>query len=766
LQSRAAFWTLRHTQFPGISMKLPFTASLIAIALASTPALSRDGGAPLTPEIINGETSLSGPSVRGAAISPDGSLVTLLRGRAENSRQLDLWAYDAKTGEARVLVSSTELVKEPAEMSEEEKNRRERQRIYDNGITAYQWDRQGRRIAFPLGGDVFLYDLTAKAATRVTQSGGYETDVKFSPKGGFVAYVRDDELYAYDIATNKERKVTSGAGGTIRNSVAEFVAQEELDRDTGYWISPDDGMIAFAQVDESPIPLMSRLDINADGATSVEQRYPFAGKANAIVKLFVVPTKGGKPRAVDLGAEKDIYLARVHWSADSSALYVERLSRDQKRLDLLKVDPKTGASRLILTEQSPTWINLSQDFTALEDGGFLWTSEKSGFRQIYRHDGDGKEVAAVTSAPGLVGGIDCVDEANDVVYYNGWEATPLARHLYAASLNGGGEKALTEGDDQNGASYSGNCTTSIRSHASARQPRQISVHDASGARKFWLEENRLDANHPYSKYLSSHIDWTYGQLDAADGTKLDYSLLKPALKKGEKAPAIVLVYGGPHAQTVAYGFGDFFAQMLADNGYVVFRIDNRGAWNRGKAFEETLYRAMGTVEVEDQAVGAKFLKSLPYVDGSKIGVYGWSYGGYMTLRMLTATPDLYAAGVSGAPVTDWALYDTAYTERYMGAPDAEKAAYEAGSVFKDLADLKAKLLVIHGMADDNVVFQNSVALMAALQKQGSSFELMTYPGEKHGFRSTANKIHRDRLILDFFDRTLKGSAEKKTKTAS
>ena len=288
--------------------------------------------------------------MRAAALSPDGKLVTLLRGRAENSRQLDLWAYDAGTGEARVLVSSTELVTEPAEMSEEEKNRRERQRIYDNGITAYQWDQQGRRIAFPLGGDVFLYDLERKAATRVTQSDGYETDVKFSPNGGFVAYVRDDELYAYDIATNKERKITSGAGGAIRNAVAEFAAQEELDRDTGYWISPDDRLIAFAQVDESPIPLMSRLDINADGVTTVEQRYPFAGKANAIVKLAIVASAGGKPRFVDLGADKDFYLARVHWAQDGSALYVERLSRDQKRLDVLKVDPpalkKAGAARV------------------------------------------------------------------------------------------------------------------------------------------------------------------------------------------------------------------------------------------------------------------------------------------------------------------------------------------------------------------------------------------------------------------------------------
>ena len=270
-------------------------------------------------------------------------------------------------------------------------------------------------------------------------------------------------------------------------------------------------------------------------------------------------------------------------------------------------------------------------------------------------------------------------------------------------------------------------------------------------------KTRFDADHPYTPYLSSHLAWTYGQLDAGDGTMMDYRVLKPSgLGPGETAPAINLVYGGPHAQRVINRWGNLFAQMLADKGFVVFQLDNRGAGNRGTAFENTLYRAMGTVEVMDQATGTRWLAEQPFVDAERIGVYGWSYGGYMTLHMLMQNPELYASGVSGAPVTDWRFYDTAYTERYMGMPQVNTEAYDLGGVFAHTDKLDDPLLVIHGMADDNVIFQNTVKLIDDLQKKGKSFELMTYPGEKHGFRAKTSRLHRDQLIVDFFERTLKG----------
>ncbi|MBY0423168.1 MAG: S9 family peptidase, partial [Parvularculaceae bacterium] len=596
---------------------------------------------------------------------------------------------------------------------------------------------------------------------RLTDTEAFETDARFSPNGRFVSFIRNDELVLVDVETGRERRVTKGANGVIRNGVSEFVAQEELDRDTGYWWSPRNDLIAFAEIDESPVPIAERIDINADSVVTIRQRYPFAGAANVKIRIGVTTPKGGRPVWIDLGSNPDIYVARVHWRRDGGALYVERLSRDQQTLDFLEADPRTGRSRVLFTERSPTWINVGDFFHALKDGGFLWGSEESGFRQLYRYDASGKRVGAVTGGKGLVASLDCVDEESGIIYFGGWRDSPIDRHLFSVPLAGGDATQITRGGGQNHAGYSNNCKTAIRRFSDDATPPRLGVFDGkSGEFKFWVNENKVEGKHPYAAYKSEHLPWTYGQILAADGkTRLDYKYLTPpGLKPGQKVPAIIHVYGGPGVQYVSNAWSerwDLLGQMLAQNGFVVFRLDNRGASNRGTAFENPLHRNMGVVEVADQAAGARFLKSLPFVDGARIGVYGWSYGGYMTLRMMTETPELYAAGVSGAPVTDWKLYDTAYTERYMGMPEGEADAYDAGSVFSDLAAIKGRLLLIHGMADDNVIFKHSVLLMDALQKQGTGFDLMTYPGEKHGFRATANKIHRDRLILDFFNRTLK-----------
>ncbi len=724
----------------------------------------------LTVERLHDDKGLSGPSLRKPQFSPDGTRITILRGREDDARTLDLWSYDAQTGEASVLVRSDDLFKEPAALSEEEKNRRERQRIYDSGIIDYAWDSQGASILFPLGGDVFLYDLDKKTPVRVTETEAFETDAKVSPKGEYVSYVRDDDLYIYKLSDKKESRVTRGSSATVRNAVAEFVAQEELDRDTGYWWSPNDDMIAYTRIDEAPVEIVERLDFGKSGATTIRQRYPFAGANNVKINLAVASVAGdARPVWIDVGDNAangaDFYIADVYWSADGTKLYVVKLSRDQKTLDFIEADPKSGETRIVFSEKSDSWVNLLGSFRALSDGGFLWGSERHGFHHIYRYGANGALQGALTKGDWPVSAIECVDEANDRVYFSGWTQSALETHLYSVSLKAGEEtntppQQITKTQGRHGASFAGDCARYIGTSASPNQPPQTAVFDKSGERRFWLNENKLDENHPYTPHLASHITPEYGVIETKSGQKLDYQLLKPSdLKTGEKRPAIVLVYGGPHAQLVHRGWGRGFDQLLVDEGYVVFRLDNRGAANRGKAFEDPLYRAMGKAEVEDQATGARWLASQPFVDPERIGVYGWSYGGYMTLMMLSQTPDLYTAGVSGAPVTDWALYDTAYTERYMGHPERDAKAYEQSSVFAHLEGLNDNsLFLIHGMADDNVSFQNSIKLMDALHTQGKSFELMTYPGEKHGFRARKNRVHRDKAILDFFDRKLKSRA--------
>jgi dipeptidyl-peptidase 4 len=732
-----------------------------ATNFVSEPQTIKSGD--LTPAIINSDPSLSGPTLKKAKISPDGTMVTVLQGRADDVSQQDLWAYDLATGEGKRLVSSTDLLGAPEILSAEEKNRRERMREKGAGIVSYSWDSAGKQILFPLGGDVFVYNLKSGKATQVTNTDGFETDARIAASGGFVSYVRDNDLFMTRFSTERERRLSFGANDLVRNATASFVVQEELARRTGYWVSPTEMHVAYSQIDESPIAIEHRIEYSAAGIENVAQRYPFAGTDNATVKLAIKPLLGGDTVWADIGDEPDIYLARVYWSKNGRHMYAAILSRDQKSLKMLDIDPATGASRLVFEETSKTWINVRGDFKALDDGGFLWSSERSGFWHIYRYGTFGKPPRQITKGDWPVSKVNCMDEASRKIYFTGWQETALEQHIYSVDFDGENLTQLSKGEGINTASFAGNCAAYIGTFSNKSTPPQTRAYKNDGTPLIWLNENKLDANHPYAPYLASHVEPEFGQLSAADGTPLDYILYKPTdIKPGEKRPVVTIVYGGPGVQRVDKGWSSksYLAQMLVDNGFVVFQMDNRGATKRGKAFEDHLYRAMGKSEVADQSVGAEFLKSLPYVDADRMGIFGWSYGGYMTLHMLAQT-DHYKVGVSGAPVTDWALYDTAYTERFLGDPRPDnvnytEGAYEDGAVFPYLDGLTEPFLLIHGMADDNVVFRHSVKLMAEMQKRGSqNMQIMTYPGEKHGFRSKANKIHRDQQILDFFVENLR-----------
>jgi len=709
----------------------------------------------LSPKILL--DGVTGSSLRSAKISPDGSLVTFLRNSDEG--KLELWAFDLSDGSQNRLVGSSDLLSEPEVLSEEEKNRRERRREYGSGIVSYSWV-DANTLMFPLGGDVYLYDLVNRQARQATDSEGFETDPKVSPLGNYVAFVRDNELHVSDLSKGSETRITSGATDTIRNATASFVVQEELGRYSGYWWSPDEQAFAYTQIDESPIDIETRIDFGKDGITQIQQRYPFAGTDNATIKLGIVNRTGGKTIWADIGDNPDVYLTRVFWSRDAKSLYAGILARDHKTHSFYKINPATGTSEIVFEENSPTWINVGTDQHVLNNGNFLWSSEQSGRRQVYEIGRDGT-ARQITPDSVLIKRVNCVDESAGRLYFSGWDKTVLEQHLYAIDMTGDNLTRLSKGPGWHSASFAKNCANYIGFYQDPDTPSQSRAYNNKGEPLTWLSENKLDVDHPYAPYMDNHIKAEYGQIDAPDGSKLDYVLYKPAdLKPGEKRPSITYVYGGPRAQIVSKTWGrSLFPRMLAHHGYVVFSLDNRGSANRGKAYEDHLYRAMGQIEVTDQAVGAKWLKQQDFIDPDRMGVYGWSYGGYMSLHMLAQT-DLYKSGVSGAPVTDWALYDTAYTERYLGSPVVDdwnytEGAYEKGSVFPYLDGLTEDVLLIHGMADDNVVFRHSVKLMDAMQdKSMQNLRVMTYPGEKHGFRRGSNRLHRDQQILKFFAETL------------
>ncbi len=715
----------------------------------------------LTLEAITGSASLSGPSLNNAKISPDGKRVTFLRGKADSVNQLDLWEYNIASGKTQLLVDSKKLIAGVEVLSDEEKARRERQRIAAfSGIVDYQWGSDGNTLLFPLGGELYLYDLALASARKITSGKGFATDPKISPKGGFVSFIRERNLWVIDLKNNFEIQITKDASDVIANGIAEFVADEEMNRHTGYWWAPDDSAIAFTRIDESPVPVQKRFEIYPDRTDIVEQRYPAAGDANVLIELKVVNLSADKKQItnIDLGAEKDIYLARVQWR-DAQHLTFQRQNREQRLLDLIEVDLSNNKQTSLLQETSKSWINLHDNLHFLKDGRFMWSSEKSGFMHLSLHAHDGKLLKNLTKGDWQVDDLLAVDEKLQRVYFSGTKTTVRERHVYWTDFNGRAPEQLSKINGMHLATFSDDASVYVDVWSNTQTPPQAELYRADGNKLASLIDNTIDAKHPYQKYWAAHDKTEFGELRAADGETLHYSVIKPLdFDPAKKYPVVVFVYGGPAAQTVINswpGRADaFFNQYLSQHGYLVFSIDNRGTPRRGLKFGSALFRQQGNVEVIDQLRGIDYLKTLPYVQADKIGVYGWSNGGYMTLMLLAKASNTYACGVAGAPVTDWGLYDTHYTERYMDLPKNNPDGYLDSTVFAHLDGLKSKLLLIHGMADDNVLFTNSTKLMSELQKRGTPFELMTYPGAKHGLRGS-DALHRYRLTEDFFARCLK-----------
>lgn len=732
---------------------------LIFAAVAASMSVTFAHAAVLTPERVFASPELSGPQARGVALAPDGSAVTYLKAKTDDVDITDLWIADVKGGAPHLLIDGRALSADSHELSEAEKSRRERLGQRTRGVVEYHWDDQGKYVLAPVQGNLWLYDRASGQTRRLTTGPGDQVDGKISPKGGFVSYIRGDDLYLTPLAGGAERALTTGGTELKSWGTAEFIAQEELHRFTGYWWSPDDAKIALAHVDQSGVDVIDRVDIGAEGGTIVHQRYPRVGRPNAVVELYVADVASGARVRVDLGADKDIYLARAGWSKDAKTLYVQRLTRDQKRLDLLAVDPSTGASHVILTETSPHWVALSEDFKPLKDGGFLWSSERDGEKHLYLYSGDGKLVRQVTHGDWPVADLEGIDEARQVAIFAASKDTPIERRLYEVSWAKPGEpKALTPAGGWWTADVAKSGGAFAGSYSDPKTPPRTGLYKADGTFVRWIEENPLGPDHPFYPYLDHLSTPEFGTIKASDGQTLHWSMRKPAgFDATRRYPVIVQVYGGPASALVEKHWSAPADQLLLDAGYILFSIDNRGTPNRSVAFKTAIDRRTGGPDVEDQLAGAQFLKSLPFVDGSRLGVTGYSNGGYMTLMLLTVPNSPFAAGVAGAPVTDWTLYDTAYTERYMGTPADNAEGYRLAQVTARLQNLRpGALLLIHGMADDNVIFENSTRVLFRLQQLAIPFEMMTYPGLRHRTGWTSKPLkHRTEATLDFFNRKLK-----------
>ena len=730
-------------------------------ALSAVPASAER----LTLDRIHADPALSGPGVRSLRVSPDGERVTFLRGRTDNQFQLDLWEFNMKDKTTHRLVDSKQLV--PNEnLSLEEKARRERARTASlSGILSYSWSPDGKQLLVPIAGDLYLVDVNRPEAARKVASGNVG-DPKISPKGRYVSYVRDQNLFVIDLATGQERQLTTDGKGTVHNGEAEFVAQEEMDQHTGYYWAPDDSAIAYRRYDEAQVPVARRFEIFADRTEVIDQRYPAAGAKNVEIDLMIVNPATGAQKKVDLGPEKDIYLVRADWSADGRTLVYQRQSRDQKRLDLVAVDAATLAQRPLLRETSKTWVSIHDDLRFLgRQKAFIWASERSGRKHLYLYDLSGKLLHPISSGEWGVDNILAVDEQAGKVYIASNKDAVIDKQTYVLNLDGSNATKpvrLTKQDGWHEDVFARNGKVFVDTFSDPNTPPQVSIRRADGSMVEWLEHNELNAQHPYANYAKDHLPTEYGSIKAHDGQTLYYSMIKPAnFDATKRYPVFLFTYGGPHSQRVTRQWGNLFNQYMAQQGFVVFVLDNRGSSRRERAFTDVIYGNLGAHEVEDQLTGIDWLSKQSFVDPKRVGVFGWSYGGFMTLRLLEAGSDKIAMGVSVAPVTDWALYDTHYTEQFVGAtPQSDPAAYERSGVFAHLDGLKSPLLLVHGMADDNVLFTNSTRLIDALVNRNVRFELMTYPGAKHGISSRAGQRHVYGLIEAFFKKHLGGTEPK------
>ena len=741
-------------------------------------------GKKLTVERIYSEPGLSGHLLRGMAWTPDGKQVTFLEAEksdadgaaddgVKNNRKdqhkkenkTALWIVDAKSGDRRVLVSAERLA---SMLPENSAAATQATGLGRYAPADYQWAPDGAALLFQGPNALVWFELKSKAPRTLVAGKETLADPKISPDGKFVSFVRDHNLWLVNIADGKERAVTRDGAEEIRKGELDWVYPEELEIKTAYWWAPDSSTIAYLEMDERKVAQYPLVDFSSFDGKAEMERYPPAGGANPVVRVFVAPVSGGPAKRMDTGSETDQYIPRVNWLPDSKHLAIQRLNRAQTKLDLLIADAMSGASRIALTEKDQYWINVSDDLRFLQDGQrFLWSSERSGYRHIYLYNLEGKELAQLTKGEWEVSAIDAVDEKTGLIYFTSTEKSPMERHLYRVGLDGTALTRITKEAGTHAVNFvpsagsppgshvagtaNASVSTFIDTYSNTMNPPRQDLLRPDGTRIAVLNENKVAE---LASYDLSPVEFL--QVKSHDGVILNAWMIKPPnFDPHRKYPVLVYTYGGPHVQVVMNEWGRstfLWHQMMAQEGYIIFALDNRGSAGRGHLFEEPIHYRLGAQELTDQRDGAAYLKSLAYVDANRMGIWGWSYGGHMTLHAMFEDWNDFKAGFAGGPVTDWHYYDSIYTERYIGLLPQNEEYYKASSPIDKVKQFRGKLLIAHGTGDDNVHFANTLALINELIENGKYVEVLPFPGRGHGVSDApARRLLMERVTRFFLD---------------
>ncbi len=603
-----------------------------------------------------------------------------------------------------------------------------------------------------------LVDLKSGTAQKL-MNGEKIMYATLSPDNDKVAFVKDNNLYYIDLINDQIHQITKdGKFNKIINGAADWVYEEEFSMSKAFEWSPDGKKIAFIRFDESAVPEFNMQLWGELYPQDYRFKYPKAGEQNAEVSIHIFDLQNKVTTKVDAGGEKDIYLPRIYWTGELGTLAFLRLNRLQNKLDLMYTNTETGDSEIILEEKSNTYVDLNynDNLHFLENNkGFIRTSEQDGFKHIYHHDSKGKLIRQITKGNWEVTNLVGVDEEGERIYFVSTEASPLERNLYVINLEGKEKKLLTAEKGTHAINMSDDFKFFITSYSSAQSPVQVSLNATNGKLVKVMEDNvALKARlSDYDLAQKEFFDFT-----TVDGTLLNAYMIRPTdFDQDKKYPVLMYVYGGPGSQNVTNSWGgirEFWHQHLAAEGYIVVCVDNRGTGARGRDFKHATYANLGKLETEDQIAGAKHLGSLPFVDSSRIGIWGWSYGGYMSSLALMIGHDVFKSAIAVAPVTTWRNYDTIYTERYLKTPQMNAAGYDDNSPITHVDKLAGNFLLIHGTGDDNVHFQNSVELVDALIKADKQFETMYYPNKNHRISGGNASWHLYSLMSDFIKRQL------------
>ena len=730
-----------------------FLTALFLFGFFASPSAAQQpatSGKALTVERIYSMPSLSGRLARGLTWTPDGKQLSYFETKgAGKEAKTELWTMNAASGERRLLVAADKLESIlPADSSKPT----QATGLGRRAPAQYQWVPDGAAILFQGPTALAWLDLKSQVARTLVSGKAALADPKISPDGKFVSFVRNHNLWLVNLADGKERAITQGGTEEIRKGELDWVYPEELEIKTAYWWSPDSSAIAYLEMDERRVSQYPLVDFSSPRGEEELERYPVAGGANPVVRVLVVFVQGGEPRAMDIGAETDIYIPRVNWLNDSKHIAIQHLNREQNTLDLLIADAATDKTRTALSEQDPNWVNVSDDLYFFKDGKrFLWSSERTGYRHLYLYNLDGKLLAQLTKGEWEVTSLNAVEESKGVVYFTATEKSPLERHLYRVGVDGSGFTRITKEEGTHDGVLAPNAATFYDTHSNTAAPPRQDLYRTDGSRIAVINENQVAE---LADYHLSPVEFL--TVKSRDGVLLNASIIKPPnFDAQRKYPVLVSTYGGPHAQVVrnAWGGSSFlWHELMAQKGYIIFLLDNRGSAGRGHVFETPLHLRLGAQELSDQRDGVQYLKSLPYVDASRIGIWGWSYGGHMTLHAMFEAGDDFKAGFAGGPVTDWRYYDSIYTERYLGLPQKNEKGYRDSSPVKYAAQLKGKLLIAHGTGDDNVHFANTLTVINELIEAGTYVEVLAFPGRGHGVSDPpARRVLMQRVTQFFLD---------------